>query len=306
MKMDFITLKTSFIDKLRYELFTPETTIETIEYSLSHFQRYLKDKNYISCLLANEKLLESYCASRFKKNKNPKTIIRELSQIRAFYNHLVSKKLIKKNPAEYIKGPKINHKLPAFLFPEEVKKLLKHRPQDNFDRIRDLAMFDLMYSSGLRTAEVINLNCNDLDLESRNVLVTGKGNKMRFLPIARLTIKSLLRWNKTRSNLPGIIDNDAFFLNKKGYRFKYNSLRKRLEILCKEQRVGRVISPHGLRHSCATHLLENSGDIRSVQELLGHENISTTQIYTHLDMSHIRAVYDRSHPRAKRNNRELL
>lgn len=298
--MEFKNLKKDFIDKLRYELFTPETTIKSHEYTLYLFEKHLKDKNYISCLLANETLIESYSVTRFKSGINPRTISKELSQIRIFYHHLVFRKLIEKNPAQYVKSPKVINKLPSFLYAVEVDKLLKARSQDDFDRIRDLAMFDLMYSSGLRTAELINLNINDVDLKSHNVLVTGKGNKMRFLPIAKLTIKALNRWYNKRAKLSNIIDNEAFFLNKKGCRFKYKSLNKRLEILCKEQMIGRVISPHGLRHSCATHLLERSGDLRSVQELLGHSNVSSTQIYTHLDMTHLKKVYMQTHPRAKK------
>ena len=170
--------------------------------------------------------------------------------------------------------------------------------KDGFIPDRDKAILELMYSSGLRLSELINLNITDIDLSDATVNVLGKGNKERVIPIGRYAIKALKKWLQSKNSIKHS-DSDALFISKHGSRLSARSVQSRLDYWAKQQGISTKIYPHMLRHSFATHLLESSQDLRGVQELLGHANISTTQIYTHLDFQHLAQIYDQTHPRAR-------
>ena len=203
------------------------------------------------------------------------------------------------NPAQDILAPKDKQALPATLAPEEVNRLLSQNLNDPMI-CRDLAMFELMYSSGLRLAELVGIDLADLDLSVGQVRITGKGGKVRDLPVGDQAVEAINKWLGYRRSLPGA-DGRAVFLSSRGKRIAPRTVQMRLKKLAESQGLDRGCYPHMLRHSFASHLLESSGDLRAVQELLGHADISTTQIYTHLDFQHLAKVYDESHPRAKRD-----
>ena len=224
------------------------------------------------------------------------SLSRKTSSIRSFFNFMIRKKIIKINPSKKIIVPKRLQKLPYILSIEQID-LLCSIPSSSFASIRDKAMIELMYSSGLRLSEITSLNSSSR-LKDRMLSVIGKGSKQRYLPMGTKAIIALNTWILTRSK--SVKDNEeALFLNKFGNRLSNRSVQIRLDYWCKYMGLNCKISPHTLRHSCATHLLESSGDLRAVQEFLGHEDISTTQIYTNVDFEHLKNIYTKAHPRAK-------
>lgn len=228
-----------------------------------------------------------------------RSLARRLSALRGLFNHMIAHGQAQSNPAQDVLAPKDKKALPATLDPEEVSRLLAQNLNDPMI-CRDLAMFELMYSSGLRLAELVNIDLVDLDLSVGQVRVTGKGGKVRDLPVGEHAIEAINKWLGYRRNLPGAADS-AVFLSSRGKRIAPRTVQMRLKKLAESQGLERDCYPHMLRHSFASHLLESSGDLRAVQELLGHADISTTQIYTHLDFQHLAKVYDEAHPRARRD-----
>lgn len=229
-----------------------------------------------------------------------RSLARRLSALRGLYNFLMGLGECTVNPAQDTLAPKDKKALPATLDPDEVSRLLAQNLNDPMI-CRDLAMFELMYSSGLRLAELVGIDLADLDLSVGQVRVTGKGGKVRDLPVGEHAVKAINKWLGYRRSLPGA-DERAVFLSTRGKRIAPRTVQMRLKKLAESQGLDRDCYPHMLRHSFASHLLESSGDLRAVQELLGHADISTTQIYTHLDFQHLAQVYDESHPRARRKN----
>ena len=229
-----------------------------------------------------------------------RSLARRLSALRGLYNFLLGLGECQLNPAQDILAPKDKKALPSTLDPDEVSRLLAQNLNDPMI-CRDLAMFELMYSSGLRLAELVGIDLADLDLSVGQVRVTGKGGKVRDLPVGEHAVKAINKWLGYRRSLPGA-DERAVFLSTRGKRIAPRTVQMRLKKLAESQGLDRDCYPHMLRHSFASHLLESSGDLRAVQELLGHADISTTQIYTHLDFQHLAQVYDEAHPRARRKN----
>lgn len=234
-----------------------------------------------------------------KDSLSPRSCQRWLSATRSFFNLLIKKKQLKHNPCEGIKAPKASKPLPKTLDTDQVGQLL-NGIGDTFIGARDSAILELMYSSGLRLSELTGLNMHDIDWSDKSVIVTGKGNKSRQLPVGRFAIKSLKQWLPWREKHLKDHAEPAVFISNKGQRLGQRSVQLRLKALSVSQHMDQSVNPHMLRHSFASHLLESSGDLRAVQELLGHANISTTQIYTHLDFQHLAKVYDQAHPRANK------
>lgn len=238
-------------------------------------------------------------AEQHREGISGRSLARRLSALRGLFNYLLDRRLCSSNPAQDILAPKDKKALPATLAPEEVSRLLSRNLTDPMI-CRDLAMFELMYSSGLRLAELVSIDLADLDLSVGQVRVTGKGGKVRDLPVGEYAVDAINKWLGYRRSLPGA-DESAVFLSTRGKRIAPRTVQMRLKKLAESQGLDRDCYPHMLRHSFASHLLESSGDLRAVQELLGHSDISTTQIYTHLDFQHLAKVYDESHPRARRD-----
>ncbi|MEQ1637253.1 MAG: tyrosine recombinase XerC [Methylococcales bacterium] len=246
--------------------------------------------------------IRAHIGSRHRQGMSSKSLQRELSAIRSFYKFLQKRHAVVVNPAQQVKAPKQGRKLPKTLDVDQVAGLLE-AGTDSLLEIRDLAIFELCYSSGLRLSELTALNLNDFDLNDHSLIVRhGKGNKSRFLPIGSKAVSALQHWLQHRSVASA--DELAMFTSKSGKRLTQRSVQLRLEQWCKKKGITEHVHPHMLRHSFASHLLESSQDLRAVQELLGHSNISTTQIYTHLDFQHLARVYDQAHPRAKKKTDE--
>ena len=291
-----------FLRMLRSERFYSPHTCTNYQRDLERFADFLTGRGIDDWLEVDYNVVSAFSARRFRQGLKGNTIQRELSSIRGFYNHLIRQRKAQRNPARDVKAPKVDKKLPVTADSEQLDRLLRQQPGDDPLRIRDLAMFELMYSCGLRLAELVSLDTDTIDLRQRHMAVTGKGSKTRHLPIGRKAVQVVERWLEARAELARDADEKALFTSRNGRRLSHRSVQKRLQQLAREQQLDGHITPHVLRHSFATHLLESSADLRAVQELLGHADIGTTQIYTHLDFQHLAQVYDQAHPRAKKRS----
>jgi integrase/recombinase XerC len=242
--------------------------------------------------------VRSFAAREHRDGLGPRSIQRRLSSLRSFFNFLIREGVVKSNPAEEIRAPKAPKRLPKTLDTDRMARLLSPPEDDPLAR-RDHAMMELLYSSGLRLAELVGLDLTDLDLADRTVRVLGKGSKTRLVPVGRHAVTALNAWLKDRAGIakPG---ETAVFVGQNGRRLGARAIQLRIDRAARRQGIDLKVHPHLFRHSFATHLLESSGDLRGVQELLGHSDISTTQVYTHLDFQHLARIYDQAHPRARR------
>lgn len=246
--------------------------------------------------------LSSFIATRHRNGIGGKSLQRNLSAIRAFYRYLIRLGLANSNPAQGIITPKTPKRLPRTLDVDQTCQLIEIRDTDPL-AVRDKAILELIYSSGLRLSELTGLDITNIDMADAVVTVTGKGNKTRKIPVGKQAIQSLQKWSTIRDKFAKEGE-QALFVSRIGTRISSRSVQLRLQHWATRQGLVTHVNPHMLRHSFATHILESSGDLRAVQELLGHADISTTQIYTHLDFQHLTRVYDKSHPRAKKVRRE--
>ena len=243
--------------------------------------------------------IRSFLAVLKEKNYSKSTISRKLACIRSFFKYLVRENVLKTNPAAGIATPKREKKLPQFLDPQEVTHLLEAPSGDTWECKRDRAILELFYSSGLRVSELVGLNHDDVDFFSELVRVRGKGKKERIVPIGSVAVKAIQSYREHR--LPKEKDTaprKALYLNRSGGRLTDRSVRRMILKYARRIALKKEVSPHMLRHSFATHMLDRGADLRSVQELLGHENLSTTQIYTHVTTKRLKEAYDAAHPRA--------
>ena len=239
----------------------------------------------------------SWSAACFRRGLSSKSIQRRLSAARTFYRYLLREKHVRNNPVLSVSAPKAGKRLPGNLDVDRMARLLDI-PGTGPLVDRDRAILELLYSSGLRLAELTGLNLGDVDLNDATVRVTGKGNKDRIVPVGRHARKAIRQWSRTRVQLANG-DEKALFVSTRGSRLSQRAVQARVKHWGKRQGIDTRVYPHLFRHSFATHLLESSHDLRGVQELLGHANISTTQVYTHLDFQHLAQIYDQTHPRAK-------
>lgn len=268
---------------------------------IEKFQRYCLSQHISEWQAVDAKLVRSALTYLHRQGLGGKSLQRWLSSLRRFFNYAITQHLLKHNPAEGIAAPKSPKKLPKVLDVDQTAQFVEIEG-DDFLTKRDRAMLELIYSSGLRLAELASLNINDIDWGDANLRVTGKGNKERDLPIGRYAMAALKVWRECH---PPVVNSDApLFVTAQGRRLSHRAIQARLQTLSQRQGMDTPVHPHMLRHSFASHLLESSGDLRLVQELLGHANISTTQIYTHLDFQHLASVYDKAHPRAQRRSKD--
>lgn len=239
-------------------------------------------------------------AKLHSKGLSGKSIARMLSSWRGFFDFLVKRKGFSQNPAKGIRAPKSVKSLPQALSIEQAIKLVDIKDDDILS-LRDHAVLELFYSSGLRLSELVNLNTDQIDFTEGTVMVHGKGNKTRIVPLGSHAISALKKWLGLRADLlKNNQEEKAVFIGKQGKRISARNIQYRLKDWSIKQGVNTAVHPHMLRHSFASHVLQSSGDLRAVQEMLGHANISTTQVYTHLDYQHLTKVYDTAHPRAKK------
>jgi len=256
-------------------------------------------------LNADTNTIRRYMAYLNEKQYSKSTAARKLATLRSFYKFLVRRNYIESNPVSVIKTPKQEKKLPKFLEYEDVQKLLNTPPTDNWLGARDKAILEVLYSTGMRVSEVAALNMDDVDFLGEVIHIRGKGKKERIAPIGSSALQAIQRYiefrNKRMAN-DSNFDSKVLFVNKHGKRLSVRSIRRKMDKYLVMAGLDPSISPHTLRHSFATHMLNNGADLRSVQELLGHQSLSTTQIYTHLTTSKMKDVYDRTHPRDTMEN----
>jgi integrase/recombinase XerC len=295
-----VTHAARYIQYLQFERAYAALTIKNYSQTLIHLMTFVDAQKHQDWQTVDDTMLKSWISGFKREGKKASSIQLHLSAVRGFFKYLVSKRLLDLNPAETLASPKQARPLPKNLETDDVQHLLSFIPESEIE-YRDKAFMELFYSSGLRLMELANLERQDIDLQQAEVRVLGKGNKQRIVPVGRMAISALRDWLKCRSELNkfGI---DALFLSKLGNRLSVRQIQQRLKYWGQKQGLSSTIHPHKLRHSFATHILESSADLRSVQELLGHANLSTTQIYTHLDFQHLASVYDQTHPRAKKTN----
>lgn len=275
-------------------------------------QHYQRDLQLLDAFRQREQLahwcdlsphhIRAFIASRHRAGLSGRSLQRQLSAIRSFYRYLIREGAAQHDPAADIAAPKAPRPLPKVLDVDATAALLETPAEDPL-LLRDKAIFELIYSAGLRLAETVQLDLGHLDLAEGEVRVLGKGGKTRLLPVGRQALAALRQWLQLRPSLAGP-EQQALFVSQRGDRLSARSIQARLTRLSQQQGLGRPVHPHMLRHSFASHLLESSGDLRAVQELLGHADIGTTQIYTHLDFQHLAKVYDTAHPRARRKSEE--
>ncbi|MFA5983809.1 MAG: tyrosine recombinase XerC [Methylococcaceae bacterium] len=289
----------AFLDQLKYEQRASGHTISNYQRDLMQLANFCPNQSINHWPVISQSDIRTFIAGRHRQGSNSKSLQRGLSAIRSFYGFLLKQQWVSKNPAQHVSAPKQARKLPKTLDVDQITGLLE-ASADSVLEVRDLAMFELLYSSGLRLSELSGLNIQDVDLHDRSVLViAGKGNKSRLLPIGGKAITAIQTWLPHRDSMLKTTEL-ALFISTRGTRLGARAIQLRLSQWCKTKHIDETIHPHMLRHSFASHLLESSQDLRAVQELLGHSNISTTQIYTHLDFQHLAAVYDQAHPRAKK------
>lgn len=275
-------------------------------HTVSSYQRDLKQLTIIceqlelpSWPLLKSSHIRLFISQLHREGLASRSIQRHLSAVRSFYRYLIREGLADNNPAQAVQAPKGEKRLPSTLDVDQMSGLLDGTSQDTMIACRDRAMMELFYSSGLRLAELASLDLRDVDFGDQLVHVLGKGSKQRIVPIGMQAIKALQNWLTARDEL-GYFEQAALFLTKQGKRLGVRAIQKRLSYWGKKQGISDKVHPHRLRHAFASHMLEASGDLRAVQELLGHADISTTQIYTHVDFQHLAKVYDEAHPRAKK------
>ena len=288
-----------YLDHLCHEKRVSPHTTNNYQRDLKRLSDYCDSRQIERWQALNPQDIRAHIAGRHRAGLGSKSLQRELSAIRSFYNFLLKNQWIDNNPAQQIKAPKQAKKLPKILDVDQINGLLDAGTNSALE-IRDLAMFELFYSSGLRLTELSSLDLSDLDLDEQSLLVRmGKGGKSRILPIGSQAIIALKNWLPLRAKQSQPTES-AVFVSKQGTRLGQRSIELRLSQWCKKKGLAEHVHPHMLRHCFASHLLESSHDLRAVQELLGHSNINTTQIYTHLDFQHLADIYDNTHPRAKK------
>ncbi len=288
----------AFFNYLKNERRLSPLTLENYRRDLRKVVSYCREQRIESWQQLDLHHVRRLVAQLHRRGLGGRSLQRLLSALRSLFNYLLREGAVKHNPAQGVRAPKVARKLPKTLDVDQMNQLLDAGESDPL-ALRDRAMMELIYSSGLRLAELAGLNLADIDPCDAVIRITGKGGKTRIVPVGRHALAALAGWLQCRAEWVST-DNSALFISKRGRRLGHRAIQLRLRAWAVQRGLAESLYPHMLRHSFASHLLESSGDLRAVQELLGHADISTTQIYTHLDFQHLARVYDRAHPRAKR------
>lgn len=287
-----------FIDYIAIEKGLSPNTLQSYERDLTHFIQYLQENGVEDIATTDRIHITGFLHKLHVNKRSTSTIARNLSSIRNFYQFLQREKIIKSNPTELMETPKVEKRLPKALSSSEIDLLLSKIEANDPVDIRDRAMLELIYATGMRVSELVNLKIHDLNLSMGFVRCFGKGSKERIIPIGQKAIQSLLVYIEKVRPIFDLQNQDVLFLNQKGEAITRQIFWKIIKKRADQAGVAKRVTPHTLRHSFATHLLENGADLRAVQEMLGHADISTTQIYTQVTKSRIKHVYDKAHPRA--------
>ena len=288
-----------FIGHIEFEKRLSKNTSNSYKNDLNKYKDYLKEKGIINTKDISKSDVEKYLEKLNKDDVKTSSIARKLTTIKAFHNYLFQKQKISVDVTETIERPKLRKKLPNVLTVDEVDRLLDIDCKTKFD-YRNKSMLELMYGTGLRITELLDLKLNDFDLENCVIRCYGKGSKERIVPIGEYTMESLMNYLEVRNELLRKRTCEYLFLNNLGGRLSRFSFFKILKKMLIEKGINKDVSPHSLRHSFATHMLEYGADLRSIQELLGHSDIATTKIYTHISNNKIKKEYEEFHPRSQK------
>jgi integrase/recombinase XerC len=299
--MDFAAAIERFLSHLRVERRLSPHTCDAYRRDLDSLKAWCAGDGVDDWRALNIHLIRAWIASQHRRGLGGRSLQRRLSALRAFFDHHVANGSIAHNPAHGVRPPKSRRALPSALDVDQTAQLLGNDANDLL-AVRDHAIMELIYSSGLRLAELVALDVPDVDLDDGIVTVTGKGGKTRRVPVGRHARVAIRNW-LDQCRAIRVPTETALFIGRHGRRLSARSVQQRIDLHARRRGLDLRVHPHLLRHSFASHLLESSGDLRAVQELLGHADISTTQIYTHLDFQHLAKVYDASHPRARRKPR---
>jgi len=290
--------QTRFILYLRHERRLSGHTVSGYQRDLQRMVEWCDARAILRWQDLKQHHARDFLAGRHRKGISGKSLQRELSVLRSLFRYLIREGETDQNPIQGVRAPKVKRHLPATLDTDQLGRILDVKAGTPLE-LRDLAMMELFYSSGLRLAELISLELQDIDPRDPILVVTGKGAKTRHLPVGRMAQQALQRWIEVRTDLAAP-NEPALFVSSRGTRIHPRTVQQRIARWAESNDAALHVHPHMLRHSFASHLLESSGDLRAVQELLGHADISTTQIYTHLDFQHLAQVYDNAHPRARK------
>ena len=288
-----------FISHIEFEKRLSKNTSNSYKNDLNKYKDYLEKKGITTTKNISKSDVENYLEKLHKDDVKTSSIARKLTTIKAFHNYLFQKQKINVDVTETIERPKLRKKLPNVLTVDEVDKLLDIECKSKFD-YRNKSMLELMYGTGLRITELLDLKLNDFDLENCVIRCYGKGSKERIVPIGEYTMESLMNYLEIRNELLKRKNCEYLFLNNLGGRLSRFSFFKILKKMLVEKGIHKDVSPHSLRHSFATHMLEYGADLRSIQELLGHSDIATTKIYTHISNNKIKKEYEEFHPRSQK------
>jgi tyrosine recombinase XerC len=295
-------LSLDFIAKLEHEKGFSEHTLRAYHKDLLQFDNFLKAEKRSSLGSVNHLLLRRFLAVLRSKNYSKTTIARKLASIRSFFKFLIREGELVANPFEMLRTPKQDNKLPHFLSITEVDILLKTPDSSTVMGLRDMAVMETLYSTGIRGSELVGLDEGSIDFIAGMIKVQGKGKKERLVPIGSPAIKAINEYIDSKSmskkqDEKSASRSEPLFLNKYGGRLTARSVARSLDKYLKVSGINLLTSPHTFRHSFATHLLDKGADLRSVQEMLGHSSLSTTQVYTHITTERLKNVYDKAHPR---------
>ncbi|WMJ09274.1 tyrosine recombinase XerC [Nitrosomonas sp. sh817] len=291
------SLAAAYIDYLTYERRLSPHTGKNYARDIAVLLKHLNSNNLAQ---VHPQHIRHIIAQLHGKGLSGRSLSRMLSAWRSFYHYLIRKHRFQQNPCIGIRLPKSPQKLPNALSPDEAAQLLQFSA-DHLLTARDSAIFELFYSSGLRLTELTQLKPGDIDFAGETVKVLGKGNKARIVPVGKLAIQALQAWLKQRPLIANTGET-ALFVSQRGCAISPRTIGYRLKQRARQQGIQQNVHPHILRHSFASHLLQSSGDLRAVQEMLGHAHITSTQVYTHLDFQHLTKIYDAAHPRAKKRS----
>ena len=302
MRQEFTDLIQGYLQHLKVQRNLSEYTVSSYKTDLEQFFEHVSAEQLLSIKEIDHLVIREYLALLQKKGLQKRSVARKVSSLRGFFKYLHSNGLLEVNPMEKVNSFKLGRKLPSFLYLESVESLL-NAPDTSPAGIRDKALLEVLYGSGMRVGELEKLNCSDIDFENCQAKVVGKGNKERMAPLGSYAVTALKTY--LDSVRPIFASREAaaegqvpLFLNQKGTRLTSRGVRYLVKKYVNKASLQAGVSPHSLRHSFATHLLEQGADLRAVQELLGHSNLSTTQIYTHVSRKKLKETYDRYHPRA--------
>lgn len=288
-----------FIHYLTVERGLARNTLSSYQLDLNQYQVFCQSQG-LNPLGEGRNAVMAYLLKLKKDGRAPATISRHLAALKSFYRFLLNEGVISTDPTVNLESPRMAQRLPRVLTPDEMDRFLAQPRTNTPAGLRDKAMLELLYATGIRVSELVSMDLSDVNLEHGFIRCFGKGARERIIPLGSVAARYVAEYlTRARAKLTRGENASALFVNQQGHRLTRQGFWKIIKKYARQGRIAKVITPHTLRHSFATHLLENGADLRSVQELLGHADIATTQIYTHLTRTRLREIYDRTHPRAK-------